>query len=115
MSDAIATVVGSIAKRRAWYFSLLAMRAAVAYRPCLRRVSFIGVTGSCGKTTTKELIATIAGTSGKGRKSVGNNNVPQDLARIILKARPWDAFCVLSKDCGDHERSIGSHLSVRKP
>ena len=45
------------------------LAAATLHRRSLKRVSFIGVTGSCGKTTTKELIAAALAGELRGRKS----------------------------------------------
>ena len=42
------------------------------YRLSLRRVVFIGVTGSCGKTTTTEMIAAVLSSQYKGHKSHDN-------------------------------------------
>jgi aminoacyl-tRNA hydrolase len=56
---------------------------------------FIGITGSCGKSTTKELIAAILSSRLKGCWNEGNANLPMDIARTILRIRPWDQFCAL--------------------
>ncbi len=61
----------------------------------LRRVVFIGVTGSCGKTTAKDLLYAVLTTQFPGRKSSGNRNHPSNLATTILRVRPWHKFCVL--------------------
>ena len=68
---------------------------ALYRRAGLRRVSFIGVTGSCGKTTAKELIAAVLASQFQGRKNPGNGNYPSALARTIVGVRPWHDFCVL--------------------
>jgi aminoacyl-tRNA hydrolase len=60
----------------------------------LRRVVFIGVTGSCGKTTTKELIAAVLSTRFKGNRSPGTRNLPQWIASEVLRVRPWHKFYV---------------------
>jgi len=83
-----------------WRFTRLAYRRTILwlaplYRVQLRRVVFIGVTGSCGKTTTKELIAAVLATQFRGRKNPGNSNLPHSIARTILHVRPWEKFCVL--------------------
>jgi UDP-N-acetylmuramoyl-tripeptide--D-alanyl-D-alanine ligase len=69
--------------------------AAVVYRILLPRVTFIGVTGSCGKTTTRELIAAVLASRFRGSRNRGNNNLPADIAKIVLDVRPWDDFCVV--------------------
>jgi aminoacyl-tRNA hydrolase len=68
---------------------------ASAYRKQLHRVKFIGVTGSCGKTTTRDLIAAVLSSQFRGRKNNHNRNMPTKIARTILRVRPWDDFCVL--------------------
>jgi UDP-N-acetylmuramoyl-tripeptide--D-alanyl-D-alanine ligase len=61
----------------------------------LRRTVFIGVTGSCGKTTTKELIAAVLAARFRGRKSLSSKNLPRQLARTVFSVRPWDDYCVV--------------------
>jgi aminoacyl-tRNA hydrolase len=68
--------------------------AALYRRACLQRVVFIGVTGSCGKTTTKELIAGVLSSRFKGHKSYSYANRPNEIARTVFSVRPWHAFCV---------------------
>lgn len=72
------------------------LKVAPFYRALLlRRVVFIGVSGSCGKTTTKELIAAVLATQFKGRSNPASFNVPPHLDRTILQVRPWDDYCLL--------------------
>ena len=65
------------------------------YRALLGRVIFIGVTGSSGKTTAKDLLGAVLATRFQGTKSRGNYNRPLSLAKSILCVRPWHKFCVL--------------------
>ncbi len=65
------------------------LRALGDLAACFRRrfpISVVGVTGSNGKTTTKEMLATILGQTGPGLKTAGNLNnligVPQMLFRL---------------------------------
>ena len=51
---------------------------------------FIGVTGSCGKSTTKELIAAVLSSQLKGYKSPGSHNRLHYLAGTILRVKPND-------------------------
>ncbi|CAN5142578.1 UDP-N-acetylmuramoyl-tripeptide--D-alanyl-D-alanine ligase [soil metagenome] len=60
----------------------------------LRETTFIGVTGSCAKTTTKDLIAAVLGSRFAGRKSPGTHNISHWVARTILATRAHHRFCV---------------------
>jgi UDP-N-acetylmuramyl pentapeptide synthase len=63
------------------------------YRMALGGICFVGVTGSCGKTTTKELIEGILASRYKGRTSKLYNN-PDQVAKTILTLLPWHKFCL---------------------
>jgi aminoacyl-tRNA hydrolase len=63
-------------------------------RLLLRRPVFVAITGSCGKTTTKELSAAILATRLQGRRSAGNGNTPWHLVRNVLRTRPLDQYSV---------------------
>ena len=66
------------------------------YRPLLRRTIFVGITGSAGKTTTKDLVAAILERHfRRGKKGPGTLNGPYDVARLVLRTRPWDTYCVI--------------------
>lgn len=71
------------------------LATAAFHRRRLTDVSFIGVTGSCGKTTTKELIAAILSPRVPGRKSPGTANTYTDVGKTVLRTRSDDAFCVV--------------------
>lgn len=70
------------------------VRAVSIYRLRLRHVVFIGVTGSCGKTTTKEMVAAVLATHYTGRANPGSQNVLGDVIRSILLTRRGYMFCV---------------------
>lgn len=55
----------------------------------------IGVTGSNGKTTTKEMLAAILGQTGPGLKTSGNLNNLIGLPQMVLKLRPEHQWAVL--------------------
>ncbi|MFC1813742.1 Mur ligase family protein [Thermodesulfobacteriota bacterium] len=80
------------------YFDILPnllLWPTVAYRKCLRRVTFIGVTGSCGKTTTKDLAANILSTRFRGVKSFDSYNIFLAVILTILSSRFWHRFCIM--------------------
>ena len=68
---------------------------AKAWRPTLKRPVFIGVTGSAGKTTTKELLLGILSASKKGVASPGSLNVLPEVAKTVMRVRPSHDFCVV--------------------
>ncbi len=80
------------------------------YQLTLRRVVFIGVTGSCGKTTAKELIVAVLSSQYKGHKSPGNSNVLGEVIRSILRTRRKYHFCVQEFNVG----GIGEAISLEK-
>ena len=85
----------SLAKRARWLLITALQPVAPLYRRLiLRRVVFIGVTGSCGKTTTKELIEAVLSANFSGTKSPGNDNLPRDMVKRIFLTRPWQKFHV---------------------
>jgi UDP-N-acetylmuramyl pentapeptide synthase len=77
----------------------IALEAGLAtaglHRRCLKHVAFVGVTGSCGKTTTKELTAAVLGASLPGRRSPASHNSLTDVGTTVLRTTGSDAFCVV--------------------
>ena len=70
----------------------------------LRHVTFIGITGSSGKTTTKDLLAAALGS--KTTKSLRNWNNRLGVARAMLLARPNRAFHVQEMALGALQYSL---------
>jgi UDP-N-acetylmuramyl pentapeptide synthase len=79
---------------------------AQIYRPVLRNVCFIGVTGSCGKTTATELIAAILEKGCRVRKR-SHLNTAEYVADTILTISPKYRFCV-------HEISVSPPGTIEK-
>ena len=77
------------------------LAAATVHRRRLKDVAFIGVTGSCGKTTTKELIAAALASGLRGRKSPAQGNGLAVIAKTVLRTTRKDAFCVLEVAAGN--------------
>ncbi len=71
------------------------MKAARLKRPWLTKAEFIGITGSGGKTTAKDLIAGILAKGFSGRANPLSENELLDVARIIVATRWNDRFCVM--------------------
>jgi UDP-N-acetylmuramoyl-tripeptide--D-alanyl-D-alanine ligase len=70
-------------------------RAAALYRAMLlMRTTFVVVTGSCGKTTAKELIATVLASRFRGYRSPAHCNSAWHVVRNVLQTRPWHRFSV---------------------
>ncbi|MBD2294501.1 UDP-N-acetylmuramoyl-tripeptide--D-alanyl-D-alanine ligase [Anabaena sphaerica FACHB-251] len=58
-------------------------------------IPVIGVTGSVGKTTTKELIAAVLGTRGQVHKTYGNFNNEIGVPKTLLELGAEDDFAVI--------------------
>lgn len=54
----------------------------------------VGITGSVGKTTTKEFISSVLSQKGKTHKTEGNKNSETGLPITILGIEPDDKYCV---------------------
>ena len=96
--DAIAWRLHRVLGDRVVYGSLLVI--ARLWRRILKRPVFIGVAGSAGKTTAKELLLGMLAHHGKGVGNVGSYSNIEEIAKAILRARPWHSFFVteLSED-----------------
>jgi UDP-N-acetylmuramoyl-tripeptide--D-alanyl-D-alanine ligase len=71
-------------------------RLTYLHRRRLRNTVFVGVTGSVGKTTAKDLIAGILERHlSKGSKNPGSLNWPEDMVRVVLGTRKSAAYCVV--------------------
>lgn len=84
-------VLGPVVRRAA----PLIYWAAYLWRRLLFRTTFIGVTGSLGKTTTKELLAGILSTRWPTFRTYRNQNATAAVALNILRVRPWHRLAVL--------------------
>ncbi len=71
------------------------VRIAHRWRPHLKEPVFIGVTGSAGKTTTKELLLGVLSRKGPGVGNPATQNLLPDVAKTILSARRKHRFCVV--------------------
>ena len=69
-------------------------KIAFRYR-CHSRATFVAVTGSVGKTTTKEMIASVASTRFKTHKTKGNHNNELGLPLTLFELTPEDEVSVI--------------------
>jgi UDP-N-acetylmuramoyl-tripeptide--D-alanyl-D-alanine ligase len=60
----------------------------------LRRTCFVAVTGSCGKTSTKEFIATVLSRRASVHRMPSSYNSVWHVVHGLLQTRPWHAFSV---------------------
>jgi UDP-N-acetylmuramoyl-tripeptide--D-alanyl-D-alanine ligase len=86
---------------------------AVIRRKTLRHVTFIGVTGSCGKTTTTALVAAVLGSSAQCRMHAGNNR-HEALIKNVLSVNASTKFCV-QEVSGSWPGRIAKHCRVLQP
>ena len=98
-----------------WYLDVL---ATISYRMLfLRRVAFIGITGSTGKTMTKELVSVVLSSQLKGRRSNETRNRLHTMLGGILRLRPWDDFLIqeISGKQYGKKLALEQTLSLIKP
>lgn len=84
------------AEKTAWAIRCwLLYRLAFAYRPLLKRTAFVGITGSAGKTTAKDLLASILDAHwGDGAKGRGSFSFPYNIAGLVVGTRMSAPYCV---------------------
>jgi UDP-N-acetylmuramoyl-tripeptide--D-alanyl-D-alanine ligase len=75
--------------------SLLLPHAAALNRKRLGRVTFIGITGSAGKTTAKTLARAVLSTTAKTRSSPATANTFEGVMSAVFATKPSDDFCVI--------------------
>jgi UDP-N-acetylmuramoyl-tripeptide--D-alanyl-D-alanine ligase len=85
----------------------------MARQPHIRR-TVIAVTGSAGKSTTKEMIASILSQRWRVLKSFGNNNAPNHIRKLLRGLRSYHRACVL--EFGASRRGmIAQHCRIKRP
>ena len=77
-------------------------------------VPVISITGSCGKTTTKELIAHLVGTPGTVLKTTGTQNNQIGVPLTLLRLTPQHQIAVVELG-SNHPGEIGYLASIAEP
>lgn len=78
-----------------WCHLKLLYLLAYLWRLLLFRTTFIAITGSVGKTMTKDCIAAIFSAHFRTAKTLYNQNDNYGVPRTILRVRPWHRFAVV--------------------
>ncbi len=86
---------------------------AAWYKRCLG-IKVIAITGSCGKTTTKELVFSVLERQWKVAKTSGNFNNLIGLPLSMLSVRPDDAWAVLEMGT-NHPGEIARLCEISRP
>jgi UDP-N-acetylmuramoyl-tripeptide--D-alanyl-D-alanine ligase len=87
------------------YRILLSIRLARLRRRLIHDVTFIGVTGSCGKTTSTALIASILSSVGRCQSGIISNEA-RKVAQSILGIDSSTKFCVQELSATEIETAI---------
>ncbi len=80
-----------------------------------RGVSAVAITGSRGKTTTKDLLAAMLGTAGRTLKTRKNDNGLYGVPATLLAIRPDDRFAVVEVGIFDTPGEMGWMASLFRP
>jgi UDP-N-acetylmuramoyl-tripeptide--D-alanyl-D-alanine ligase len=92
---------------------LPALMLAMLWRTMLRKTTFIAITGSLGKTTSKDCLAAILAGVAPTMKTKGNDNGRRGLPRTILRVRPWHRYAVVEVGTDSPGNMIRSSLALR--
>lgn len=91
-----------------------AVEAASLYRRLFYRKHVIGITGSCGKTSSKDLTAAVLGATLRGAKSYDTTNNDYSIARTLFRTMPWHDFLV--QEIGAFDRGgLDRPVAVLRP
>ncbi len=90
------------------------IRLARHWRPRVTKPVFVGITGSAGKTTTKELLLGVLSYKSRGIANPGTLNVLPEVAKTILRVRSDHAFCI-AELTEDRPGVMDGQLSLLQP
>lgn len=102
---------------RKWMAHAVKRRIAKYYLVFLQRffgLKVIGITGSCGKTTVKEMVAKILSSGGETQASFKNIDPVYNIPTTILKCRPSTEYLVLEMGV-EYPGEMDFYLWLAKP
>lgn len=89
-------------------------KGGMAWRKLLAAPVFVAVAGSVGKTTAKDLLAGILSARFPVAANELSLNVAPEIAKVILRVRPWTRFCVA--ELGESgPNTLDSMLTLLRP
>lgn len=89
-------------------------KLAAYVRNELKNLSVVGITGSQGKTTTKELLSAVLGAQGKTVATKGNNNNELGVPITLLNCDESTKFCIVEIGAR-HLGDIAALCRIAKP
>lgn len=90
------------------------IRVALKYRRLINTTQFIGIAGSVGKTTAKDILVGILGVRGKTVGTPLSLNAAPEVAKVVLRTRPWHRYC--AAELGESSPgSLDTQLAVLQP
>ena len=95
-------------------YTALSLASAGLWRRLLKKPVFIGVTGSAGKTMTKELMLGMLAHKGKGVGNFSSYNNIEEIAKPMLRLRPTHRFFV-TELTGDKPNAMDKPLALVQP
>jgi UDP-N-acetylmuramoyl-tripeptide--D-alanyl-D-alanine ligase len=78
-------------------------------------VTFVAVTGSLGKTTTKDLIAAALATEGRTAKTLGTANGLDGVPATLMSVTPEDMYAVIEAGIGDQPGEMAWMAGLFEP
>lgn len=93
---------------------LSALQALAHHHRLQFKIPFLAITGSNGKTTTKELVHAVLSTSFRTYTTAGNLNNHIGIPLTILKIKP-DAEMAVIEMGANHQREIASYCTYAEP
>lgn len=110
------SMLGEMRSRLVWGIrSRIGKPLAILHRKRLGGVTFIGITGSSGKTTAKLMTTAILATEGQVREWKGTANSLHHIQSIIRGTRPSDDYCVVEFSADTGPGGLDEPLDLVKP